>query len=159
MDNGHKKTKKDFQFGQCRKQPHWGIAHTSLMIILSSSTSFFCPNSLLTVPGHLIHQPKMSRQQQHTRSNATSTQVDPAAKMAHPLATASLVQELEKHRETLASELQIYLLTSLETSLTAIRTSLDTIGTALDSHNQKITTIEDTLTNHSNELTKLTWKG
>lgn len=37
-----------------------------------------------------------------------------------------------------------------------MRTSLETISAVLDSHSQKITTIEDTLTTHSDELAELT---
>jgi len=87
-----------------------------------------------------------------------SRQPRQAAPVAHadPLTMASLVQELEKNRKSLASELKTYLSTSLETSLAPIRTSLDTISAALDSHNQKIITMESTLTNHSDELTELT---
>lgn len=68
----------------------------------------------------------------------------------------SLVQELEKLKESVTGELKTFLTISLETSLTPIRTSLETISAALDSHNQKIKTIEDTLTTHSDELTEIT---
>lgn len=98
----------------------------------------------------------MSRQLRQAKGDCVATQAASAAKIADPLTTASLVQELEKNRESLASELKTYLSTSLETSLTPIRTSLDTISAALDSHNQKITTTESTLSNHSDELAELT---
>lgn len=76
--------------------------------------------------------------------------------MAESLTVAGLVKELKKLKESLAAELKPFLTTSLETSLTPIQTSFETISTALDSHNQKIKTIENTLTTHSDELTKLT---
>ena len=96
----------------------------------------------------------MSRPRQGKDSSATKAA--PAAKMAELLTVTSLVQELEKHKISLAAELKTFLWTSLETSLTPIRTSLDRISAALDSHNQKITTIENTLSTHSNELVELT---
>ena len=56
----------------------------------------------------------------------------------------------------MAAELKKNLSASLETSLMPIQTSLESIGAILDSHSQKITTIEATLTAHSDELTELT---
>ena len=75
--------------------------------------------------------------------------------MVDSLTVASLVQELDKHKVSLAAKLKTFLTTSLDTSLTPIRTSLETINAALDSHHQKITTIENTLTTHSDELAQL----
>ena len=78
----------------------------------------------------------MSRQQRQVKDSAP-TQATPTAKMAESLTVASLVQELDKHKESLAAELKTFLTTSLDTSLTPIRTSLETINAALDSHNQR----------------------
>lgn len=80
------------------------------------------------------------------------------AKMLDLLTVASLVHELEKHRESLTAELKTYLSASLEISDTPIRESLETISAALDSHNQKIITMENTLTIHSDELAELTMR-
>ena len=97
----------------------------------------------------------MSRQQRQVKDSAP-TQATPTAKMPESLTVASLVQELDKHKESLAAELKTFLTTSLDTSLTPIRTSLETINAALDSHNQMITTIENTLSTQSDEIAELT---
>lgn len=97
----------------------------------------------------------MSRPQRQQKDSA-ATQAVASAKMAEMLTVSSLVQELEKSRESLAAELKTYLSTSLDTSLAPIQASLDTIRTTLDSHTQKIATMESTLTTHSDELTERT---
>lgn len=73
-------------------------------------------------------------------------------KLADSLTVTSLVQELEKNLECLTVELKTYLSTSMETSLMPLQSSLDTINASLDLHNQKINAIENTLTDHSDEL-------
>ena len=88
--------------------------------------------------------------------DSAPTQATPTAKIPESLTVASLVQELDKHKESLAAELKTFLTTSLDTSLTPIRTSLETINAALDSHNQMITTIENTLSTQSDEIAELT---
>ena len=96
------------------------------------------------------------KKQQQVQEASSPAQVATMANVEDSLTLTSFVQVLEKHRPSLTAELKKNLSTSLETSRMPIRTSLETISAALDSHSQKITTIEDTLTAHSDELAKLT---
>ncbi len=98
----------------------------------------------------------MLRNLRQVKGASPPTQVATAANKEDPLTLASLVKELGRHRASLTAELITYLSILLESSLMPIQTSLETIGTALDSHSQKITTIKNTLTAHSDELAELT---
>lgn len=70
---------------------------------------------------------------------------------------AKMVESLTVNsRESLAGDLKTYVSTSLENSLAPIKTCIETIRAALDSHSQKITTMDNTLTTHSDELAGLT---
>lgn len=96
------------------------------------------------------------KKQQQVQEASSPARVATMADAEDSLTLTSLVQELDKHRTSLAAELKKNLSASLETSLMPIQTSLETIGTILDSHSLKITTIEGTLTAHSDELAELT---
>lgn len=96
------------------------------------------------------------RRRHRVQEAASPTQLATMANVEDSLTLTSLVQELDKHRASLAAELKNNLSKSLETSLMPIQASLETISTVLDSHKQKITAIEDTLTAHSAELAELT---